>query len=227
MITAERKPFEKILAMLEGHDKVLVAGCDTCVAVCLTGGEKEAEILATELRIKAKEEGREVQIEHTAAIRQCEWEYLDAIAGKVAEYPVVLSMACGIGIQSMAEKFADTIVLPGVNTNMLGMPQEHAVWYERCVACGSCVLDETGGICPVVRCSKSLLNGPCGGSHDGKCEVTTPEKEEIDCAWQLIHDKLRAQGREDLLLAYHPPKDWSKSASGGPRKMVKEEAKPV
>jgi ferredoxin len=227
MITAERKPFEKILAMLEGHDKVLVAGCDTCVAVCLTGGEKEAEILATELRIKAKEEGRDVQIEHTAAIRQCEWEYLDAIADKVAEYPVVLSMACGIGIQSMAEKFADKVVLPGVNTNMLGMPQEHAVWYERCAACGSCVLDETGGICPVVRCSKSLLNGPCGGSHDGKCEVTTPEKEDIECAWQLIHDKLIAQGREDLLMSYKPPKDWSKSNSGGPRKMVKQEAKPV
>jgi hypothetical protein len=85
---------------------VLVAGCDTCVAVCLTGGEKEAEILAAELRIKAKEDGREVQIEHTAAIRQCEWEYLDAIAAKVEEYPLVLSMACGIGIQSMAEKFA-------------------------------------------------------------------------------------------------------------------------
>lgn len=227
MITAERKPFEEILALLEGHDKVLVAGCDTCVAVCLTGGEKEAEILAAELRIEAKRSGREVQIEHTAAIRQCEWEYLDAIAAEVAGFPVVLSMACGIGVQSMAEKFTDTLVLPAVNTNMLGMPQEHAVWYERCGACGDCVLAETGGICPVVRCSKSLMNGPCGGSHEGKCEVTGPNKEEIDCAWQLIHDKLIAQGREDLLLRYTAPKDWSKSSSGGPRKMVKEEAKPV
>ena len=92
---------------------------------------------------------------------------------------------------------------------------------------GDCVLAETGGICPVVRCSKSLMNGPCGGSHEGKCEVTGPNKEEIDCAWQLIHDKLIAQGREDLLLRYTAPKDWSKSSSGGPRKMVKEEAKPV
>ena len=227
MITAERKPFEEILALLQGHEKVLVAGCDTCVAVCLTGGEKEAEILAAELRIKAKQDGREVQIEHTAAIRQCEWEYLDAIAAKVNEYPVIISMACGIGIQSMAEKFADKLVLPAVNTNMLGMPQEHAVWLERCVACGDCRIGLTGGICPVVRCSKSLMNGPCGGSHDGKCEVTGPNKEDIDCAWQLIHDKLYALGREDLLLRYTPPKDWSKSSCGGPRKMVKEEAKPV
>ena len=106
MITAERKPFEEILALLDGKDQVLVAGCETCVAVCLTGGEKEAEILASELRIKAKDDGRELKCEHTAAIRQCEWEYLDMIAEKVAEYPVVISMACGIGIQSMAEKFS-------------------------------------------------------------------------------------------------------------------------
>ena len=227
MITAARKPLEDILKLLEGQSKVLVAGCDTCVAICLTGGEKEAEILASELRIMAKKEGREVQIEHTSAIRQCEWEYLDTIADKVAEYPVVLSMACGIGIQSMAEKFAPKLVLPAVNTNMLGMPQEHAVWLERCGACGDCVIGETAGVCPVVRCSKSLMNGPCGGSHDGLCEVTGPNKEEIECAWALIYDRLKAQGREALMLELRPPKDWSKSSSGGPRKMVKEEAKPV
>ena len=105
------------------------------------------------------------------------------IADKVGEADIVVSMACGIGIQSMAEKFSPKLVVPAVNTNMLGMPQEHAVWLERCGACGDCVIGETAGICPVVRCSKSLMNGPCGGSHDGKCEVTSPEKEEIDCAW--------------------------------------------
>ncbi|HQG55112.1 MAG TPA: methylenetetrahydrofolate reductase C-terminal domain-containing protein, partial [Thermoleophilia bacterium] len=167
MITAERKPFDEILELVDGHKKILVAGCDTCVAICLTGGEKEAEILASELRMKAQADGREVEVEHTAAIRQCEWEYLDMIAAKVDEADVVLSMACGIGIQSMAEKFAPKLVVPAVNTNMLGMPQEHAVWLERCGACGECVIGETAGICPVVRCSKSLMNGPCGGSHDG------------------------------------------------------------
>ena len=227
MITAERKPFEEILELLEGHDKVLVAGCETCVAVCLTGGEKEAEILSSELGIKAKEDGRQLETESISAIRQCEWEYLDAIAEKVEEYPVIISMACGIGIQSLAERFPEKLVLPAVNTNMLGMPQEHAVWLERCGACGDCVLGETGGICPIVRCSKSLLNGPCGGSHDGLCEVTGPDNEEIPCAWQLIYDKLKEQGREDLLLKVTEPKDWSKSNSGGPRTMVKEEAKPV
>ncbi len=126
MITAERKPLDEILALVGDKKKVLVAGCDTCVAICLTGGEKEAEILASELRIKAEQDGREAEVEHTAAIRQCEWEYLDMIADKVGEADLVLSMACGIGIQSMAEKFSPKLVMPAVNTNMLGMPQEHA-----------------------------------------------------------------------------------------------------
>jgi ferredoxin len=227
MITAERKPLDEIVELIGDRKKVLVAGCDTCVAICLTGGEKEAEILASELRILAAKDGREVEVEHTSAIRQCEWEYLDQIAEKVAEADAVVSMACGIGIQSMAEKFAPKIVLPAVDTNMLGMPQEHAVWLERCGACGECVIGETAGVCPVVRCSKSLMNGPCGGSHDGKCEVTTPEKEDIECAWHLIWERLKQQGREELMFAERPPKNWSKSSSGGPRKMVREAAKPV
>ncbi|MFN2119198.1 MAG: methylenetetrahydrofolate reductase C-terminal domain-containing protein [Anaerolineales bacterium] len=227
MITAERKPLDEITELVGERKKVLVAGCDTCVAICLTGGEKEAEILASELRIQAAQNGNEVEVEHTSAIRQCEWEYLDLIADKVENVDVVVSMACGIGIQSMAEKFAPTIVLPAVNTNMLGMPQEHAVWLERCGACGECVIGETAGICPVVRCSKSLMNGPCGGSHEGKCEVTTPEKEDIDCAWHLIWERLKEQGREEMMFVNRPAKNWSRSSSGGPRKMVREEAKPV
>ena len=227
MITAERKPLDEILALVGDKKKVLVAGCDTCVAICLTGGEKEAEILASELRMKAQQEGREATIEHTAAIRQCEWEYLDLIAEQVKDADIVVSMACGIGIQSMAEKFSPQLVVPAVNTNMLGMPQEHAVWLERCGACGDCVIGETAGICPVVRCSKSLMNGPCGGSHDGLCEVTGPDKEEIDCAWHLIWERLKEQGREDLMIKNRPPKKWNLSSSGGPRKMVREEAKPV
>ncbi len=227
MITAERKPLDEILALVGDKKKVLVAGCDTCVAICLTGGEKEAEILASELRIKSEQEGRKASVEHTAAIRQCEWEYLDMIADKVKDADIVVSMACGIGIQSMAEKFSPQLVVPAVNTNMLGMPQEHAVWLERCGACGDCVIGETAGICPVVRCSKSLMNGPCGGSHDGLCEVKTPEKEDIDCAWHLIWERLKEQGREDLMIKNRPPKKWNLSASGGPRKMVREEAKPV
>ena len=88
-----------------------------------------------------------------------------------------------------------------------------------CGGCGNCVLDKTAGICPIVRCSKSLLNGPCGGSQDGKCEVNS----EIDCAWQLIYDRLKAQGRLETLEEIEPPKDWSSARHGGPRKMVRED----
>jgi ferredoxin len=227
MITAERKPFAEIISLVGDKEKVLVAGCDTCVAVCLTGGAKEAEVLASELRLHAALNGRSVQVEHTSAIRQCEWEYLDLLAEEVAAADVVVSMACGIGIQSMAEKFSPKLVVPGVDTNMLGMPQEHAVWLERCGACGQCIIGETAGVCPVVRCSKSLMNGPCGGSHGGKCEVISPTGEEIECAWHLIWERLKAQGREESMLRHRPPKDWSKSSSGGPRKMVRGEAKLV
>lgn len=227
MITAERKPFPEIVSLIGDSRKILVAGCDTCVAICLTGGAKEAEILASELRIHAALEGHNAEVEHTSAIRQCEWEYLDLLAEQVAAADVVVSMACGIGIQSMAEKFAPKLVVPAVDTNMLGMPQEHAVWLERCGACGQCIIGETAGVCPVVRCSKSLMNGPCGGSHDGKCEVTRPGGEQIECAWHLIWERLRAQGREELMLRPRPPKDWSRSSSGGPRKMMREEARLV
>ena len=227
MITAERKPLDEILALVGDKKKVLVAGCDTCVAICLTGGEKEAEILASELRIKAEQDGREAAIEHTAAIRQCEWEYLDMIADKVEDADIVVSMACGIGIQSMAEKFSPQIVVPAVNTNMLGMPQEHAVWLERCGACGECVIGETAGICPVVRCSKSLMNGPCGGSTTASARSPRRRRKTSTAPGHLIWERLKEQGREEMMYVNRPPKNWSKSSSGGPRKMVREEAKPV
>jgi len=99
------------------------------------------------------------------------------------------------------------------------LPTEQGVWAERCAACGDCILGLTGGICPIARCSKSLLNGPCGGSSKGKCEVN----DQTDCAWQLIYDRLAGQGRLDLLMEIRPPKNWKASRDGGPRKIVRED----
>ena len=151
--------------------------------------------------------------------RQCEWEYLDTIADRVTEADVVLSIGCGIGVQAMAEHFPEAVIVPGLNTTFMGLPETQGVWEERCAACGQCVLGLTGGICPVARCAKQLFNGPCGGSSNGKCEIDP----ELDCAWQLIYDKLSAQGRLDALLEISPPKDWSTSRDGGPRKIVRED----
>ncbi len=221
MIVAEQKPLEEIKKMLGEAQRVLVVGCGTCVTVCFAGGEKEAGILGSLLRMASQMDGHPRTVTEVTVQRQCEWEYLDAIRDRLPEADVVLSLGCGIGVQAMAEHFPNAIVLPGLNTSFLGLPAEQGVWVERCAACGNCLLDRTGGICPIARCSKQLLNGPCGGSSKGKCEVNP----DLDCAWQLIYDKLKAQGRLDLILEITPPKDWRTSRDGGPRKIVREDLK--
>lgn len=219
MIVGEQKPIEEISKMIADYKTVLVMGCNTCVAVCHAGGEKEVGILASALRIKNKIEGRDQKIEEASIERQCEKEFIDELADKIKEADCVLSLACGVGPQTIIEFYPDTIVFPGLNTTFYGMPMEQGFFVEFCGGCGNCVLDKTAGICPIVRCSKSMLNGPCGGSQEGKCEVN----KEIDCGWQLIYDRLKAQGRLDAMDEVLPPKDWTSARHGGPRKMVRED----
>jgi len=219
MIVGEQKPLEEIRDMIKDYDKVLVLGCGTCVTVCFAGGEKEVGILASALRMAEQIGGRKVEVLENTVQRQCEWEYIDPVAEQVGEVDAVLSLACGIGVQAMAERYPDAIVLPGLNTKFLGIPEEQGVWTERCQACGNCVLHLTGGVCPIARCSKSLLNGPCGGSQRGKCEIDP----EIPCGWQLIYDRLQRLGQLDKLNVMLPAKDWTTSRDGGPRKIVRED----
>ena len=219
MITGEQKPLEEIQALLGDAKKVLVVGCGTCVTVCFAGGSREAQILSASLRMASKLNGHPQDVTDVTVQRQCEWEYLDEIEKEIAEADIVLSLACGIGVQAIAEHFPDTWVVPGLNTTFLGIPQEQGVWEERCAACGDCILGITGGICPIARCSKSLLNGPCGGSEDGHCEIDP----EVPCAWQLIYDRLTSMGKEDTLLELQPPKNWQVSRDGGPRKIIRED----
>lgn len=221
MIIAERKPIAEILEMIKDYKKILVLGCGTCVTICLTGGAKEAGILSSTLKMDRKKKGQELEIIEETIERQCEYEFVDTIKQKVAECEAIISMACGIGVQAIAERFNDKPVYPALNTVFLGLPVEQGVWKERCGACGNCVLDKTGGICPIIRCSKSLLNGPCGGSQDGKCEID----KEIDCAWQLIYDRLKVLGKLESLEEIMPPKDWSTNRDGGPREMIREDMK--
>jgi ferredoxin len=220
MIIAERKPIDEILGFLSKHQKVLVLGCGGCVTVCLAGGEKEAGILSSELSMARSKEGRPLETTEKTVERQCDFEYLEGIRHIVKDVDAVLSLACGIGIQTCAEAFPDKFVWPGVDTKFLGVNLNVGVWAERCQNCGQCVLAETGGICPIARCSKSLFNGPCGGSQDGKCEVG---KGEVECAWALIHDRLVRLGQLESLTKIMGLKDWSHSRDGGPRKLVREE----
>lgn len=219
MIIAEQKPLADIKAMLDGYQKVLVAGCGTCVTVCLAGGEKEVGILASALRMATKLDGDGIDFDEVTVQRQCEWEYIDPLADKLEDYDALLSLGCGIGVQTLAERFPDKRVLPGLNTTFLGLPTEQGVWEERCQACGNCILDQTGGICPIARCSKQLLNGPCGGSQDGVCEIDP----EVACAWQLIWERMSALGLLDRLMELQPAKDWSTSRDGGPRRIIRDD----
>ena len=204
MIIAERKPMEEIKQLIAPYKKVLVAGYETCVAVCWAGGEKEVGILASQLRLARSAEGSEISVLEATVERQCEREMVAEIKDKVAEAEAVISLACGSGVQTMAEMFEDKPVFPGVNTTFIGMPEKEGLWVEMCGACGDCFLDRTGGVCPIVRCAKGLLNGPCGGTRKGgKCEID-PEK---DCAWVLIYRRLEKQGRLDLMRKYYAPKN--------------------
>jgi ferredoxin len=217
MIVAEQKSLDELKTLVGSAQKVLVVGCGTCVTVCFSGGAREAAIVAASLRMASKLEGNAKQVSDVTVQRQCEWEYLDAVAEQARDADVILSLGCGIGVQAIAEHFPEKWVVPGLNTSFLGLPTEQGVWAERCAACGNCILGLTGGICPIARCSKSLLNGPCGGSENGHCEIDP----EVPCAWQLIYDRLTAMGKLDALMEIQPPKNWRTARDGGPRKIVR------
>lgn len=220
MIFGEWKPIEEIVESLKGGKRVLVVGCATCVAECAAGGEKEVEILAPLLSLATKKRGKPIEITTATVEKQCEYEFVETIAGKAEQADTLLSLACGIGVQVLAERFGDKRVLPGVNTSALTVREEAGIWASRCDACGDCVLGETQGYCPIARCSKSLMNGPCGGtSKNGKCEIS----EDTDCIWKLIVERAELRGELELLAKIRNPKNWSRARSGGPKRVVREE----
>jgi ferredoxin len=220
MIVAKQKPLQEIYEAIKDHNRVLVLGCNTCVAVCHAGGGKEAELLASLLRILAVQKGREdMEVTHAGIERQCEHhEDFEPLSGPIEWADAVVSTACGAGIQFVAERYPQKPVYPGVDTVFMGTTEEPGLWTERCQGCGQCILGRTGTICPVSRCAKRLLNGPCGGSSQGKCEINP----ELDCAWQLIVDRLKELGELESLEEVSPIKDWSTERAGGPRKVVKD-----
>jgi ferredoxin len=215
MIVAEQKPIEEIKGFLTGHQRVLVLGCGTCVTVCLAGGEREVAVLSSLLRLSGIPNVAESTIE-----RQCDAEFFDTVRTRLDECDAVLSMACGVGVQMVARLFPTKPVYPALNTKFIGTNDGAGQWSENCLACGECKLGIFGAVCPVTRCSKSLSNGPCGGSSDGMCEV---DAKNIQCGWQLIYDRLKALGRLDTLAEIAPPRDWSKTHAGGPRRLTRED----
>lgn len=219
MIVADRKPMAEILEMIKGYKKIMIVGCRGCVTVCNVGGTKEVEILASAIKIARKKEDNPIEIDEKTLERQCDPEYVDTIKDIVGDYEAILSMACGVGPQFLSEAYPKSKFYPTVNTTFYGGAIRQGVWEERCAGCGTCAIHYFDGLCPIARCSKSLLNGPCGGSSDGKCEVS----KDIECIWDSIVRKKMEQGRLEDLLVNKPAKNWKTARDGGPRRSIRED----
>lgn len=219
MITAEQKPIAEIREMIVPYKRILALGCGSCVAECAAGGEKETAMLASALRMAGKMNGEDVKISEKTIDRQCVKEFVIQLDDVIDQYDAILSLGCGAGVQAIADMYPEVPVIPALNTEFMGETKDQGVWVESCIGCGDCMLYYFGGVCPLTRCSKQLLNGPCGGSMDGKCEVNP----EVPCAWQLIIDRLTHFGALDRLEMIYPPKDWSKKQGAGPRKIIRED----
>jgi ferredoxin len=219
MIVAKINPIEEIIEEAQAYEKILMVGCNECVTVCEAGGKKEVAVLASALRMNFMNQGKDVKIDEITLERQCDHEYLEELRNQIDQYDAVISLACGVGVQFMAEKYMTMPVLPGVDTCFMGVTEERGVWSERCQGCGNCMLAKTAGICPVSRCAKRLFNGPCGGSTDGHCEI----HKDVICGWQLIVDRLTQLDKLDDYEILAPIKDWSTERAGGPRKVVRED----
>ena len=219
MITAVRKPMEEILEYIRPYKRILLVGCNECVTVCAAGGRKEVGLLSSALQMSFMQSGKTLDVIEITLERQCDPEYVEELVNYIDRVEAVLSMACGCGVQEVARRYKEKPVFPAVNTQFMGASERQGVWAERCQGCGDCLLGITGGICPIARCSKRLLNGPCGGSSGGKCEISP----EVDCAWQLIWDRLKALGLEERYEDIIAAKDWRTSRDGGPRKIIRED----
>jgi ferredoxin len=202
MIITKQKEEKEINEMLQPFKKVFIVGCGSCATSCQTGGEEQ--VAAMKEKLGAKVVGTSV-VEEPCDLRLDRRDlkaYKDVIKGADA----IMVMSCGSGVQAVGE-YTSKIVLPALDTLFIGETERLGKFNDMCQACGECVLDETGGVCPITRCAKGILNGPCGGQVKGKCEVG---KYENDCAWVLIWKNLKEQGRLDIFTTFRPPRDNSK-----------------
>ena len=201
MIVSKRKPVEEVLAMLQGVKRVAISGCHECALACKVGGDDECAEWTQILESKGYE---------VTGIAMPTESCLNFHVRKAAKElqkgkpEAVLSLACGSGIQTLAAQMKGIPVYPGSNTQFIGQVERVGRFNEMCRMCGDCVLGHTGAICPITKCAKSLVNGPCGGAKNGKCEVN-PEN---DCAWIMIYNRLKDLGQLDKLTESLEDKDY-------------------
>ena len=217
MIVGDLKPLEEIVSAVKDFKQVLVLGCGSCVTVCLSGGEKEAEQLGRQLSEVRHYQGPPPKFQVGCIIRQCEKDLVHDYQEIPPGTDAVLSLACGAGVQTLADAYEPLPVIPALNTTFLGASDKPGTWTEKCKGCGDCILIHTGGICPIARCAKSLFNGPCGGSKGGYCEVGqgTP------CAWTQIVARLKKMDRLRCYEEIRTTKDWTPGGASGVRRRVR------
>lgn len=207
MIVTERKPLEEISEVLKGHKKVFLIGCGECSTTCHTGGEKEV----LEMQAYLESQGKKVtgwNIPNAPCIAAQTKAAFARNMAALKDSDAILVMSCGLGVQSVKQNDRFGLaVYPALNSMFGTLMDAKGSFYEVCSNCGDCVLDQTGCICPVTRCSKGLLNGPCGGVIKGKCEVDRSR----DCAWVLIYQELEKKGQLDKMKAISGPRNYSKS----------------
>lgn len=211
----EQKSLDEVVQSLGKCKRVYIIGCGTCATMCHTGGSSEV----VEMKDKLEANGKKVTGWMVIPIA-CDELTKDALgenAKDIEAADCILAMTCAFGVQTVS-LYSDKAVYPALNTLFIGREEKPGYFTEVCMQCGDCILAKTAGICPLVRCSKSLLNGPCGGSVGGKCEISP----DTLCAWQMIYDRLAALGQLDKLEEIVPPRDWSTSHVGGPRKITIE-----
>lgn len=207
LIIIQQKPLKEIFEMTKNSRSLLIVGCDGCAAIIQVGGEKQAEILKTLLEMHRKLKGVDgTKSKATSILRQCDKQIVASLRPLIDDYDAVLTLSCGVGVQTLANLYPDKLIIPASDTKFLGMHDtKEGKYYEMCRACGNCLLFETGGICPITRCAKSLLNGPCGGQSKGKCEVGGWKN---DCAWVLIYNRLKERNQLDSFTKFRIPRDF-------------------
>jgi hypothetical protein len=204
MIVTTLKPLDEIMNFISPYKNIMIVGCDGCTQP--PRGIKEAGTLSQLLELAGKQKNKEFNFKIITIAKQCDSYLVASILEPQTEgVEAILSLACGIGVQEIARIFPGIPVFPAQNTHFMGAEEREAgTLEERCAGCGDCLLALTGGVCPVARCTKGLLNGACGGSKNGKCELS-PER---DCGWILIYEQLEKQGKLQNLKEFRPPRDY-------------------
>lgn len=205
-----QKSLDEIEQYLDGLERLYIVGCGTCATMTKTGGQEEV----LEMKDRLQEAGKVVTgwvVPSTTCDEMTELMMRENSAA-IEDARCILVMACALGVHRVGLDI-DKPVFPALDTLFIGMEESPGCFREVCAQCGQCVVGNTAGICPITACHKGLLNGPCGGTNNGKCEIDR----EKDCAWTLIYQRLKEQGRLDSMRKYYPPKNYQ--AAPRPRLM--------